>query len=296
MGCSSSRVEASTEERLSPPTADRDAPTPAVTADEDYDPTPDEIDEYATWLGMRRPEDDDLLWIASEGLKAPLPEHWKPCKTQDGGVYYFNFATGESVWDHPCDRYYRKTYEEEKAKKLLERKSEQVSRETAAAAQQAAALNAPRQRAQRDVDALQGAAALPSYPDLGVDEEKLKTWREQGGGALEPGLTYEEKLEKLDKEKLGPPAVELDASTPADTAALPSAADLGVSEEKLELWRERGGGDLEPVLASGAVALLDARWIISHAVRGGRRPHPPPGAAQGGLPLPRRPRRGDHRY
>ena len=87
--------------------------------DEDYDPTPDEIDEYATWLGMRRPEDDDLLWIASEGLKAPLPEHWKPCKTQDGGeIYYFNFATGESVWDHPCDDYYRKTYEEEKAKKL----------------------------------------------------------------------------------------------------------------------------------------------------------------------------------
>mmetsp|Transcript_11940 Transcript_11940/g.37965 ORF Transcript_11940/g.37965 Transcript_11940/m.37965 type:complete len:496 (+) Transcript_11940:94-1581(+) len=87
--------------------------------DETYDPTPDEIDEYATWLGMRRPEDDDLLWIASEGLKAPLPEHWKPCRTQDGGeIYYFNFATGESVWDHPCDDYYRKTYEEEKAKKL----------------------------------------------------------------------------------------------------------------------------------------------------------------------------------
>ena len=49
--------------------------------------------------------------------------------------------------------------------------------------------------------------------------------------------------------------------------ALPSAADLGVSERKLDLWRERGGGDLEPVLASGAVALLDAQWIISHAPR-----------------------------
>ena len=50
---------------------------------------------------------------------------------------------------------------------------------------------------------------------------------------------------------------------------LPSATDLGVSEEKLELWRKRGGGDLEPVLASGAVALLDAQWIISHAEAGG---------------------------
>jgi len=42
------------------------------------------------------------------------------------------------------------------ARRQLERKSEQVSRETAAAAQQAAALNAQWQRAQRDVDALQG--------------------------------------------------------------------------------------------------------------------------------------------
>ena len=40
-------------------------------------------------------------------------------------------------------------------------------------------------------------------------------------------------------------------------------------EEKLELWRKLGGGDLEPVLASGAVALLDAQWIISHAEAGG---------------------------
>ena len=40
-------------------------------------------------------------------------------------------------------------------------------------------------------------------------------------------------------------------------------------EEKLERWRELGGGDLERVLASGAVALLDAQWIISHAEAGG---------------------------
>ena len=44
-------------------------------------------------------------------------------------------------------------------------------------------------------------------------------------------------------------------------------------EEKLtyeeKLWREYGGGALEPVLASGAVALLDAQWIITHAEAGG---------------------------
>ena len=50
---------------------------------------------------------------------------------------------------------------------------------------------------------------------------------------------------------------------------LSSFADLGVDEEKLERWRKLSGGDLEPVLASSAVALLDAWWIISHAEAGG---------------------------
>ena len=44
-------------------------------------------------------------------------------------------------------------------------------------------------------------------------------------------------------------------------------------KEKLKLWRKRGGGALEPVLASGAVALLDARWIITHAEAGGTLQH-----------------------
>ena len=55
-------------------------------------------------LGMDVLKDKDLFWIAREGLCAPLPKHWKPCKTTDTEeIYYFNFATGESIWDHPCD-------------------------------------------------------------------------------------------------------------------------------------------------------------------------------------------------
>ncbi|EOD05795.1 hypothetical protein EMIHUDRAFT_466011 [Emiliania huxleyi CCMP1516] len=72
------------------------------------------------------------------------------------------------------------------------------------------------------------------------------------------------------------------ASKPATSLA--TATDLNVDETSLALWRklyanfdkrklvkwrQLGGGDLEPVLASGAVALLDAQWIISHAVAGG---------------------------
>ena len=86
--------------------------------DPNYEPTQDEVIEYAKWLGMDLEADKALLWIAREGLKAPLPENWKPCKTTDTEeIYYFNFATGASTWDHPCDEYYRTLYEEEKKKK-----------------------------------------------------------------------------------------------------------------------------------------------------------------------------------
>lgn len=59
--------------------------------DENFEPTEEEVIEYALWMGMKLPEDYDLLYIAREGLKAPLPEPWKPCKTDTDEIYYFNF-------------------------------------------------------------------------------------------------------------------------------------------------------------------------------------------------------------
>lgn len=85
--------------------------------DPDYQPTEKEVEEYAEWLGMDLEKDRDLFWIARAGLKAPLPAPWKPCESEDGEIFYFNFETGESVWDHPCDEHYRKVYEKYKAKK-----------------------------------------------------------------------------------------------------------------------------------------------------------------------------------
>eukprot|EP00948_MAST-09A_sp_MAST-9A-sp1_P001579 g1579.t1 len=86
--------------------------------DPNYEPTQEEVVEYAKWLGMDIEHDQDLLWIAREGLKAPLPPHWKPCKTTDTEeVYYFNFSDGKSTWDHPCDEHYRELYAKEKRKK-----------------------------------------------------------------------------------------------------------------------------------------------------------------------------------
>lgn len=34
----------------------------------------------------------------------------------NGDIYYFNFATAESIWDHPCDEFYRQMVVREKAK------------------------------------------------------------------------------------------------------------------------------------------------------------------------------------
>jgi centrosomal protein CEP164 len=66
---------------------------------------------------MSLTDDADLLWIAREGLKAPLPKDWKPCQTPEGEIYYFNFGTGDSTWEHPCDEYYKKMFADEKRKK-----------------------------------------------------------------------------------------------------------------------------------------------------------------------------------
>lgn len=63
--------------------------------DEDYEPTQDEIEEYAKYLGMDLKEDRDMFFIAKEGLKAPLPNPWKPCKSPGGNIYYFNFESQE---------------------------------------------------------------------------------------------------------------------------------------------------------------------------------------------------------
>lgn len=37
-----------------------------------------EILEYAQVIGIDAAKEPSLLWIAREGINAPLPEHWKP--------------------------------------------------------------------------------------------------------------------------------------------------------------------------------------------------------------------------
>ena len=50
---------------------------------------------------------------------------------------------------------------------------------------------------------------------------------------------------------------------------LPPAREVAVGEQAIINWKYCGGTEIEAALASGAVALLDSRWAINHAARGG---------------------------
>ena len=46
----------------------------------------------------------------------PIPSSSPPPGSQDvtGDVYYFNFSSGQSTWDHPCDEQYRHLVDQER--------------------------------------------------------------------------------------------------------------------------------------------------------------------------------------
>ena len=60
-------------------------------SEEDEGPTAGEIADYArNVLGLDPVWDTDLLWIATEGLDAPLPEGWVEHHDEASGSAYFH--------------------------------------------------------------------------------------------------------------------------------------------------------------------------------------------------------------
>ena len=99
-----------------------------VVLEEDYDknytPTKEEIHEQGRVIGLDPEIEPNHLWIAREGINAPQPTNWKPCQDTTGDSYYFTFATGDSIWDHPCDEFYRRMVADERHKSKLDKKKD----------------------------------------------------------------------------------------------------------------------------------------------------------------------------
>eukprot|EP00826_Nyctotherus_ovalis_P058724 TRINITY_DN8098_c0_g1_i1.p2 TRINITY_DN8098_c0_g1~~TRINITY_DN8098_c0_g1_i1.p2 ORF type:complete len:145 (-),score=54.41 TRINITY_DN8098_c0_g1_i1:262-696(-) len=63
---------------------------------------------------MNVEEDEDLLWIAREGLTASLPEPWESIENAEGELYFHNKETNEATYVHPMDEEYKALYRQEK--------------------------------------------------------------------------------------------------------------------------------------------------------------------------------------
>eukprot|EP01062_Namystynia_karyoxenos_P050379 TRINITY_DN3912_c3_g1_i1.p1 TRINITY_DN3912_c3_g1~~TRINITY_DN3912_c3_g1_i1.p1 ORF type:complete len:265 (+),score=36.48 TRINITY_DN3912_c3_g1_i1:87-881(+) len=83
--------------------------------DPSYVPTQEDVDQYATFLGIDLVSERHLLWIAQKGVMARLPENWRAMATADGKLYYFNLKTEQSVWEHPRDKEFRQLLQQLRA-------------------------------------------------------------------------------------------------------------------------------------------------------------------------------------
>ena len=93
----------------------------------DYEPTEDEIKEYAEYHGADLNTDQDLF--AREALKAPIPPGLKIYQRNDGEgqSIYFNGITGEILLDHPLESHYKALFDAKKRKKIINKTSNHYS-------------------------------------------------------------------------------------------------------------------------------------------------------------------------
>lgn len=83
----------------------------------EYVPNEKEIHGYAEFLGMDPEKDKEFLYIAVEGLKAPVPPPWETYYDDNDEIFYVNPVTGDKNYDHPLDEKYRQMFLRKKAEK-----------------------------------------------------------------------------------------------------------------------------------------------------------------------------------
>jgi len=98
----------------------KDAPKQSARYQSDFKALPEDVLEYAVYLGMDPTEDADLLWIAEEALTAGEPDGWTEQMDPNGNLYYYNATTGQSSRQHPLDEYYMHLYLKLKMQRKME--------------------------------------------------------------------------------------------------------------------------------------------------------------------------------
>ncbi|XP_063709582.1 centrosomal protein of 164 kDa [Culicoides brevitarsis] len=93
--------------------------------DEGFEPTKEEIRDYAIKIGIR-PDEPHLLHLARDGLMRALPSNWKPCFDEKHQAhYYVNKETKKTQWEHPLDAEYKLLVE--KARRKYQDQSDTLS-------------------------------------------------------------------------------------------------------------------------------------------------------------------------
>ena len=67
---------------------------------------------------MQLPEDSEFINIAKEGLNAEIPIPWVAYFTENNEIFYYNKETGEKMWEHPMDNYYKSLFLTKKKDKM----------------------------------------------------------------------------------------------------------------------------------------------------------------------------------
>ena len=87
---------------------------------------------------------------------APVPAPWKACTENGDDVFYFNFETGESIWDHPAYERYRQLLEEKRKENVA---ASIVRTSKSASSASGAETKASADSATSPIDTTKGAAA-----------------------------------------------------------------------------------------------------------------------------------------
>lgn len=70
-------------------------------------PLAKEVIDMCEYLGIGMLSEENMIWIAVDALRAPLPVNWTVQRDHEGRNYFYNVLTNQSRWEHPLDPHFR---------------------------------------------------------------------------------------------------------------------------------------------------------------------------------------------